>query len=41
MQIQALQTSQHITDFEGELNVGIYDHALNSFALNNSNNFSS
>ncbi|WCG89645.1 DUF2877 domain-containing protein [Proteus terrae] len=30
MQIQALQTSQHITDFEGEIKcVGIYDHALN------------
>ena len=30
MQIQALQTSQHITDFEGDIKcVGIYDHALN------------
>ncbi|WP_193016406.1 DUF2877 domain-containing protein [Proteus sp. FME41] len=30
MQIRALQTSQHITDFEGEIKcVGIYDHALN------------
>lgn len=30
MQIQALQTSQHITDFESEIKcVGIYDHALN------------
>lgn len=30
MQIQALQTSQHIPHFDGELKcVGIYDHALN------------